>query len=177
MEEVRQASNVRLSRLVEWLGLFLPDLDLDKDRLGTARALGEADDMVGLARHLGLQPAAPARLEGGASAIMGLRPLTFKRGWIGWRPPCAPRSAPSEPQRFGWSHAGCPAVRGRRRARLPLPSSTVHAWGEKALRPSQNRLPTAEARLPLRPSVGDVPLYGCGESNAPRRSVQHRRAA
>ena len=55
MEEVRQASNVRLSRLVEWLGLFLPDLDLDKDRLGTARALGESDDLGGLARHLGLQ--------------------------------------------------------------------------------------------------------------------------
>tara|TARA_B100000683_G_scaffold75679_1_gene74620 strand:- start:7366 stop:8370 length:1005 start_codon:yes stop_codon:yes gene_type:complete len=65
MEEVRQASNVRLSRLVEWLGLFLPDLDLDKDRLGTARALGEADDLGGLARHLGLQTPLhlPARSE------------------------------------------------------------------------------------------------------------------
>lgn len=65
MEEVRQASNVRLSRLVEWLGLFLPDLDLDRDRQGIARALGEADDLGGLARHLGLQPPAhmPARSE------------------------------------------------------------------------------------------------------------------
>ncbi|DAC38035.1 MAG TPA: hypothetical protein HA286_00645 [Candidatus Poseidoniaceae archaeon] len=65
MEEVRVASNVRVSRLVEWLGLFLPDLDLDRDRMGTARALGEADDLGGLARHLGLQTPVhlPARSE------------------------------------------------------------------------------------------------------------------
>lgn len=65
MEEVRQASNVRLSRLVEWLGLFLPDLDLDKDRQGIARALAVADDLGSLARHLGLQTPVhmPARSE------------------------------------------------------------------------------------------------------------------
>lgn len=65
MEEVRLAANLQGSRFIEWLGLFLSDLDLDQDRVALARTFAAAEDLGGCARGLGLAPPlhVPARAE------------------------------------------------------------------------------------------------------------------
>jgi len=65
MDEVRVSANLQGSRFIEWLGLFLVDLDLDQDRVALARTLAAADDLGSFARGLGLAAPmhAPARAE------------------------------------------------------------------------------------------------------------------
>ncbi len=58
--EMRDAAITTESRVVEWLGLFLAELDLDGMRQQIANAMAESDDIVEVAKRLGV--AEPAHL-------------------------------------------------------------------------------------------------------------------
>jgi len=53
-EEIRASHNTLESRLVEWVGIFLPSLDLDQNRNVIVNAVVNSSDLVGISNHLGV---------------------------------------------------------------------------------------------------------------------------
>ena len=51
-EEIRGTHNTLESRLVEWIGIFLPGLDLDQNRNAIVNAVSKSSDLLSVSEHL-----------------------------------------------------------------------------------------------------------------------------
>ena len=51
-EEIRGTHNTLESRLVEWIGIFLPGLDLDQNRNTIVNAVSKSSDLLSVSEHL-----------------------------------------------------------------------------------------------------------------------------
>ena len=139
LDEARTSHNSLESTLVEWVGLFLPTLDLDSNREALASSVSDSSNLAELGASLGVSA---VEIEMGPEEWTGLHSLATSNVDMGKTVDCLEKSVkeltnaylPSVSALLGPLLAAkmCTAAHGRKRL-ARLPSSTIQILGaEKA---------------------------------------------